>query len=135
MGGSLGLVVIGGDSCSKGRGFKSQHCILHGHFSYCNVCLKRRKFTEKEAGNGPYFLKKAFPQVDTFSMQMSPNLTKPAEMWQILNCLLSVPRVHFRHQQKHFTQYFLATPPRGFMLQSKEGSSNINLAANFAIQQ
>ena len=28
---SSGLVVMGGDSCSKGRGFESWHCILDGH--------------------------------------------------------------------------------------------------------
>ena len=31
-GGSPGLVVMGGDSCSKGRGFESQHRILDGYF-------------------------------------------------------------------------------------------------------
>ena len=33
MVGSLGLVVMGGESCSEGRGFKSQLRILDGHFS------------------------------------------------------------------------------------------------------
>ena len=48
-GGNPGLVVMGGDSCSEGRGFESQHLILDGHFfpficcKNCNVCLKRRK--------------------------------------------------------------------------------------------
>ena len=28
LGRSSGLVVMGGDSCSKGHGFNSQHCIL-----------------------------------------------------------------------------------------------------------
>ena len=32
MGGSPGLVVMGGDSRSEGRGFKSQCRILDGHF-------------------------------------------------------------------------------------------------------
>ena len=31
-GGSPGLVVMGGGSCSKGREFESQHRILDGHF-------------------------------------------------------------------------------------------------------
>ena len=31
MGGSPGLVVMGGDSCSKGRGFESRRRILDGH--------------------------------------------------------------------------------------------------------
>ena len=31
-GGSPGLVVMGGDSCSKGREFESRHRILDGHF-------------------------------------------------------------------------------------------------------
>ena len=30
--GRLGLVVMGGDSCSRGRGFELQHCILDGLF-------------------------------------------------------------------------------------------------------
>ena len=34
LGGSLGLVVMGGDSSSEGRGFKSKHRILNGHFSH-----------------------------------------------------------------------------------------------------
>ena len=44
-----GLVVMGGDSCTEGRGFDSQHCILDGHCGTficcknCHVCLKRRK--------------------------------------------------------------------------------------------
>ena len=49
QGGSPGLVVMGGDSCSKGRQFESRHRILDGHFftfvccKNWNVCLKRRK--------------------------------------------------------------------------------------------
>ena len=31
FGGSPGLVVMGGDSCSEGRGFKSWRCIVDGH--------------------------------------------------------------------------------------------------------
>ena len=27
-------MVMGGDSCPEGRGFKSQHRILDGHFSH-----------------------------------------------------------------------------------------------------
>ena len=57
-------MVMGGDSRSKERGFESRHCILDGHFSHlfdvkiCNVCLKRPKINEKEAGVGPFLLKK-----------------------------------------------------------------------------
>ena len=43
-----GLVVMGGDSCTKGRGFESLHRILDGQFftdiccKNCNdVCLKK----------------------------------------------------------------------------------------------
>ena len=36
-GGSPGLVVTGGDSCSVGRGLKSLHYILDGHFSHIFV--------------------------------------------------------------------------------------------------
>ena len=56
MGGSPGLVVTGGDSCSKGGGFESRHHILDGHDIFfiliccknCIVCLKRPKINEKE---------------------------------------------------------------------------------------
>ena len=60
MGGSPGLAVMGRDSCSEGRGFKSQHCILDGHFftyiccKNCSVCLERLKINEKEARVGPF---------------------------------------------------------------------------------
>ena len=46
---ATGLVVMGGDSSSKGCEFKSRHHILYGHFSHmfcckiCNVCSERRK--------------------------------------------------------------------------------------------
>ena len=36
-GGSPGLVVVGGGSCSKGPGFESKHCLLDGHFSHLFV--------------------------------------------------------------------------------------------------
>ena len=56
-------MVMGGDSCSKGRGFESRDRILDGQFftyiccKNCIDCLKSPKINEKEAGVGP-FLKK-----------------------------------------------------------------------------
>ena len=53
-------MVMGNDSCSKGRGFKSHCHILDGHFftlTWCKHsidCLKRSKINEKEAGVGPF---------------------------------------------------------------------------------
>ena len=64
MGGSPGLVVMGGDSRSKGCGFESRHCILEGHFSHifvvkiCNVCLKKTKNKRKRGRGWAIFLKK-----------------------------------------------------------------------------
>ena len=54
-----GLVVMGGDSYSEGRVFESHHCLLDGHFftltcKNFNVCLKRPKINEIEAGDGPF---------------------------------------------------------------------------------
>ena len=54
-GGRPGPVVMGGDSCSKGRGFESQHRTYTGwtFLTYicgknCNdVCLKRPKMNDK----------------------------------------------------------------------------------------
>ena len=37
LGGSHGQVVMGGDWCSQGCEFKSQHRILDGHFSHLFV--------------------------------------------------------------------------------------------------
>ena len=37
LGGSPGLVVMGGDSYSKSREFESRHHILDGHFSHVFV--------------------------------------------------------------------------------------------------
>ena len=60
-------MVAGGDSSSKGRGFKSQHHLLNGHFftligfKNCNdVCLKRLKIDNKRRKQGlvHYFQKK-----------------------------------------------------------------------------
>ena len=55
-------MVMGGDSCSEGRGFESQHCILDGHFSHLFVVkivmlFEKTKINEKEAGNS-HFVKK-----------------------------------------------------------------------------
>ena len=58
------LVVMGGDSCSKGCEFESRHRILDGHF-FTNICrnncndvrLKRPKINERGRG-WPNFLKK-----------------------------------------------------------------------------
>ena len=39
QGGTTGLVVMGGDSRSEGRGFKSQHCKLDG-YCFTFICCK-----------------------------------------------------------------------------------------------
>ena len=62
QGGSPGLVVMGGDSCSKGRDFKSRHRILDGHFFTYFFCknlycvLEKININKKEVGVGPLFL-------------------------------------------------------------------------------
>ena len=51
----LGLVVIGGDLCPEGRGFKSQRRILDGHFFThiccinCNVCSEKTKIMKNRS--------------------------------------------------------------------------------------
>ena len=37
LGGSPGLVVMGGDSCSEGHEFESQHRILDGHDIFSHI--------------------------------------------------------------------------------------------------
>ena len=41
MGGSPGLVVMVGDSCSKGCEFESWHRILDGHFFTYLFCVRK----------------------------------------------------------------------------------------------
>ena len=55
-------MIMGGDSCSKGREFESRHSILDGHFSHLFVVkivigVQKDKINEKETGVGPFFLK------------------------------------------------------------------------------
>ena len=55
LGGCPGLVVMGDNSWSRGRGFESRHCILDGiEIFHIDVCLQRPKINEKEAGVGPF---------------------------------------------------------------------------------
>ena len=60
--GSPGLVVMGGESCSKGCEFKSRHHLLDGHF-FTFICYKncyvfeKTKINEKRLG-WPIFFKK-----------------------------------------------------------------------------
>ena len=57
-------MVIGGDSCQRGRKFESQppdtRWIVSSHLFPENLfwCLKRPKINEKEAGDGIVFFKK-----------------------------------------------------------------------------
>ena len=66
-------MVMGDDSCSKGRGFESQRCILDGHFLTlicCKkiiVCLKRPKINEKRLGLGHCFKKHCLHAVPSCS--------------------------------------------------------------------
>ena len=62
MGGSPGLVVMGGDSGLEGRGFEAQHHILDGHLftliccKICNdICLRRSKINDKRGQGWPIF--------------------------------------------------------------------------------
>ena len=63
LGGSPGLVVVGGHSCSKGREFESRHNILDGHFfTYIFVvkfvmCVWKDENKWKRARVGRFFKK------------------------------------------------------------------------------
>ena len=62
-GGSPGLVVMGGYSCSKGQEFESQRHILDGHFSHLFVVriamfVWKDKNKQKRGRRWPIFIKK-----------------------------------------------------------------------------
>ena len=67
MGVSPGLVVMGGDSCSKGREFESGHHIMDGHFSHLFVVkivmFVWRNETKWKRGQGWPILKKTYGKV------------------------------------------------------------------------
>ena len=60
MGGSPGLVVMRGDSCSKGTEFESRHSILDGHFFTCLfvekfvMCVWKDEKNRKSGRVGPF---------------------------------------------------------------------------------
>ena len=65
FGGSSGLVVSADDSCSKGRGFESQCCILDGHLDIFShwfvvkiVFFEKTENKWKRGWGCPFFLKK-----------------------------------------------------------------------------
>ena len=55
-------MVMGDNSCLKGRGFESRRRILDEHLFtliFCKNCIvffKRPKIKEKEAGVGPFYV-------------------------------------------------------------------------------
>ena len=56
-------MVMGGDSCSKGRKFESKHRILHGHFLHSFVVrivmfVWKYENKRKRGQGGPIFFKK-----------------------------------------------------------------------------
>ena len=53
------LVVMGGDSCSKGCGFESQHCILDGHLFVVKILMfEWKERNKRKRGRGwPIFRK------------------------------------------------------------------------------
>ena len=71
-------MVMGGDSCSEGWGFKFQHRILDGHFFTLICCKtvlmfvsKRRKINEKEAGDGPFLASNFFIPTNVIDANLS----------------------------------------------------------------
>ena len=53
-------MVTGGDSCSEGCGFESQHCILNGHFSHIFAVkivmfVGKGENKRKRGWGGPFF--------------------------------------------------------------------------------
>ena len=54
-------MVMGDDSCSKGRGFEYQRLMLDGHFfiviycKNCSVCLKKTENKRKRGWGWPIF--------------------------------------------------------------------------------
>ena len=85
-------MVMGRDSHLEGCGFKSQHCILDGHFfTYIccincdDVCLNRPKVNKKEAGVGPFKKTKMTIELFPLDHRMSKY---PIKYTQVLSHLM-----------------------------------------------
>ena len=87
MGGRPGLVVMGGDSCSKGHDFKSRHRILDGHFFTYPFVVKFVMCVWKdenkwERGQGwPIFRKLRFSQKTTNKIYPTARWTTASGTW------------------------------------------------------
>ena len=77
QGRSPGLVVMGGDSCTKGHGFESQHRILDGHISYLfvvKIVLFVWKDKNKRKRGQEWHIKKLLP-ISSLPLSLSLSLT------------------------------------------------------------
>ena len=90
-------MVMGGDSCSKGRGFESCHRFMDGHFftfiscKNCNVCLKRPKIKKKDASVGPFFnIRSTLLSGDTTTMRLKQDLANLGQISFIFNFLFNL---------------------------------------------
>ena len=84
---------MGGDSCSKGRSFKSQRHILDGHFftyicckNWNDVCLKRPKNKRKRGRVGPFLKKESkFHENFCWPNYLSPKRMDQTKCWPTLS--------------------------------------------------
>ena len=81
-------MVMGGNSCSRGRGFESHRCILNGYFftligcKNCIVCLKKTK----RGWEWPIFKKHAlhlrtYSDLDSVDAVQLTDLSPPKTVW------------------------------------------------------
>ena len=91
-GGTTGLVVMGGDSYSKGHEFESWHHILDGHFfTYLIVvkfvmCIWKDENKWKRGRVGPFNITKAKLVLSAYQMNTHVKLVQSHKVnWQFLN--------------------------------------------------
>ena len=113
-GGSFGLVVMGGDSYSEGRGLKSQHHYLDGHFPHLFVVnfVSKTKINEKE-GREDHFCIKMF--------LIPPNNLMPCVgIWPL--------KQHFSPISSHWPPFvhFDSAQPKFFTLLTSSMHSNVH---------
>ena len=81
-------MVMGGDSCFKGRGFESRH--TGRTFFNCNdVCLKRPKNTTQKRPGCPFFIKKTASKIKVAYIELNWfDLNSKQSTFYSKNCLL-----------------------------------------------
>ena len=130
MGGSPGSVVRGGETCSEGFGFQSQHRILDGYFFTlisCNnnidVCLKKTENKSKETVDGPF-------KIETL-VRFQHKVRKA--FYLMLHLLLHSPSQSVRYRFSHVKSFLSFFAASGYPSHPSEADHITAMSGDFVV--